>query len=93
MSKEELVEGAKVGLAYTTVSTKPARYLRWMKDELEQRGVEFVTRHVGSIEEAATYGGDASILINATGLGELRSAQNKFARMNLDLRIKVFTGC
>jgi len=40
-----------------------------MKGELVDRGVKFVQKLVGSIEEAASFGGDESIVINATGLG------------------------
>lgn len=47
-----------------------------MKDELTQRGVTFITKSVGSIEEAAGYGDDESILINATGLGILNHCKH-----------------
>lgn len=58
-----------MGFAFTTVSTKPARYLRWLKEELEQRGVTFLIKNVGSIEAVAAIGGDESIVINCSGLG------------------------
>ncbi|KAH8120036.1 FAD dependent oxidoreductase [Phellopilus nigrolimitatus] len=60
LSDDELPPGVKAGYGFTTISTKPARYLRWMKNELEQRGVVFVH---------AAFGGNNSIVINASGLG------------------------
>ncbi|TDL28092.1 FAD dependent oxidoreductase [Rickenella mellea] len=68
LPSEDLPPGVGLGLAFTTISTKPARYLRWMKTELVSRGVEFISKSVGSIEEAAALGGTDSIVINATGL-------------------------
>lgn len=69
LPRENFPEGATVGLAFTTVSTKPVRYLRWLKEELTQRGVTFIIKNVGSIEAVAAMGGDDSIVINCSGLG------------------------
>lgn len=69
LPQENFPEGATIGLAFTTISTKPARYLRWLKDELDLRGVTFVAKHVGSIEAVAAIGGDESIVINCSGIG------------------------
>ena len=67
--ESELPEGFGAGLAYTTVSLKPATYLTWLKDELVKRGVNFVRRHVASVEEVAGMGGEECVVVNATGLG------------------------
>ncbi|KLO20051.1 FAD dependent oxidoreductase [Schizopora paradoxa] len=67
--QEKFPEGAKFGFAFTTVSTKPTRYLRWLKGELTQRGVSFILKNVSSIEAVAAIGGDDSIVINCSGLG------------------------
>lgn len=60
----------KAGVAFSTVSLKPAHYLLWLKETLSERGVQFVQKSVGSIEEAAAFGKGNVTLINATGLGE-----------------------
>ncbi|OCB85621.1 FAD dependent oxidoreductase [Sanghuangporus baumii] len=65
----ELPDGYKAGYAFTTVSLKPAVYLKWLRDELAKRGTVFVHKHVASIEEAAALSGPGSIVVNATGLG------------------------
>ncbi|KAL5518788.1 hypothetical protein ACEPAH_471 [Sanghuangporus vaninii] len=65
----ELPDRYRAGYAFTTVSLKPAVYLKWLTDELAKRGVVFVHKHVASIEEAAALGGPGSIVVNATGLG------------------------
>ena len=69
LQSDELPPGATLGLAFTTVSIKPTRYLPWLKKELVDRDITFIVKSVGSVEEAASYGGDDSILINASGLG------------------------
>lgn len=69
MTVSELPEGFQAGLSFTAVSLRPSVYLTWLKEELVKRGVSFISKHVGSIEEAAHFGGDKSIVINATGLG------------------------
>jgi len=56
----------KSGVAFSTVSVNPEFYLPWLKSELDARGVTFDRRHIGSLEEAATYG---DVVINATALG------------------------
>jgi len=63
---ESVPPNYKSGVAFSTLSVNPEFYLPWLKSELDARGVTFVRRHIGSLEEAATYG---SIVINSTGLG------------------------
>lgn len=65
----DLPEGFKAGLGFSTVSLRPDTYMKWLKDELVNRGVVFIHKHVVSVEEAAALGGEESIVINATGLG------------------------
>ncbi|KAI5120841.1 hypothetical protein M0805_007028 [Coniferiporia weirii] len=68
IAESEIPPGFVAGVAFTTISVKPGTYLNWMKDELTERGVEFVHRNVGSIEEAAALGGENCVVVNATGL-------------------------
>ena len=64
----------KSGVAYTTVSLRPSIYLTWLRDESLKRGVKFVQKNVGSIEEVAVIGGEDCIIVNASGIGlSLRS--------------------
>jgi len=53
-------------VTFTTVSLNPEFYLPWLKSELDARGVEFIRKHVASLEEATKYG---DVVINASGLG------------------------
>ncbi|CAH0046241.1 unnamed protein product [Clonostachys solani] len=67
LSKGEMPEASKYGMTYETVVITPPVFLPWMRDRLEQRGVQFKRVCVGSLKELEGLGHD--ILINAAGLG------------------------
>ncbi|KAI0046632.1 nucleotide-binding domain-containing protein [Auriscalpium vulgare] len=54
---------------FHTVCLNPTLYLPWLKSQLEARGVNFVKRRIGSLDEIGEMAGDAGVVINATGLG------------------------
>ena len=68
LPSESVPPNYKSGVAFSTLSVNPEFYLPWLKSELDARGVTFFRRHIGSLEEAATYG---DVVINATALGML----------------------
>ncbi|KAM0217446.1 hypothetical protein ACHAQD_007425 [Fusarium lateritium] len=67
LSKEELPEGAKGGVAYSTIVLNPHIFLVWLKINLENTGVEFKRMNLASLHEARHL--DHDVLINASGLG------------------------
>jgi len=69
LSPHEIPAGYKSGVAYSTISVNPLRYLPWLKSELESRGVRFIRKSLRSIEEAAEVAGTDGVIVNATSLG------------------------
>jgi len=69
LPSESLPPDANKGLAYDTYSVNPMFYLPWLKSELIARGVEFIRKHVASLEDAAAYTDLGGVIINATALG------------------------
>ncbi|KAG7405346.1 hypothetical protein LZL87_009039 [Fusarium oxysporum] len=67
LSRDELPEGAKGGITYTTIVLNPNIFLPWMRSTLEISGVRFKMLDLHALSDARHLGHD--VLINATGLG------------------------
>lgn len=65
--------GDKVaGITFTTLNFNSPKLLNWLKKTLETRGVTFVRRKLGHIDEAFELGADSTsktVVFNCTGLG------------------------
>ncbi|KZP28841.1 nucleotide-binding domain-containing protein [Athelia psychrophila] len=69
LSREEVPAPYKAGIAYTTLTVTPLRYLPFLKSQLDSRGVKFVRKRLRSIEDVADLAGRTGIVVNALGLG------------------------
>ncbi|EXL71840.1 hypothetical protein FOPG_12538 [Fusarium oxysporum f. sp. conglutinans race 2 54008] len=67
LEKEELPEGTKGGITYTTIVLNPNIFLPWMRSTLERSGVRFMRLDLHALSDARHLGHD--VLINAAGLG------------------------
>lgn len=65
--EEELPKGAKFGVEWETVVLTPTVFLPWMRNRLEQRGVDFKRLVVRSLNDLKEMGHD--VLVNATCFG------------------------
>lgn len=66
---EEIPEPYVAGVAFCTVSVNPQEYIPWLSSELRARDVEFVRKHVKTLEELRPLVGTNGILVNASSLG------------------------
>jgi D-amino-acid oxidase len=58
------------------MTINPARFLPWLKKELEQRGVRFIRQELDSLDTARQIT-NCKIIVNASGLGALHLAGDK----------------
>lgn len=66
---EEIPEPYVAGVAFCTVSVNPQEYIPWLSSELRARDVEFVRKHVKTLEELRPLVRTNGILVNASSLG------------------------
>ncbi|KAK4865036.1 hypothetical protein LT330_001659 [Penicillium expansum] len=64
----DLPSGATIGFTYSGLAVDPSMFLPWITQTLVKRGVEFVRRNLGSLQEMKSLS-QASIVVNASGLG------------------------
>ncbi|KAI5997967.1 hypothetical protein EDD15DRAFT_2386736 [Pisolithus albus] len=69
LPREEIPEPYVAGVAFCTVSVNPQEYVPWLSSELRARNVEFVRKHVRTLEELRPLVGANGILVNASSLG------------------------
>ncbi|GBE84952.1 FAD dependent oxidoreductase [Sparassis latifolia] len=69
LEPSEVPKGAKGGVSFKTFSVNPEVYLPWLKQQLQQRGVEFIRKRMHSLGQAAAIVGAGGVLVNATALG------------------------
>ncbi|KAL6357220.1 hypothetical protein LRP88_10840 [Fusarium phalaenopsidis] len=67
LSDEELPKGAIYGMKYKTVVLTPQKFLTWLYERLQARGIKFRRTRVSSLADLKGRGHD--ILINASGIG------------------------
>lgn len=67
LSDEELPKGAIYGMKYKTVVLTPQKFLTWLYERLQARGINFRRTRVSSLADLKGLGHD--ILINASGIG------------------------
>ncbi|KAJ5551395.1 hypothetical protein N7535_000655 [Penicillium sp. DV-2018c] len=67
LPKDQLPEGAKLGISYTSIVLDPRIFLPWFKQQLENSGVKFKRMNLKSLADASHLGHD--VLINASGAG------------------------
>ncbi|CAH0021052.1 unnamed protein product [Clonostachys rhizophaga] len=67
LSDEELPIGAIYGMKYKTVVLTPQKFLTWLYERLQARGIKFRRTRVSSLADLKGLGHD--ILINASGIG------------------------
>lgn len=76
LDSDQLPEGAKVGIEYTTMAVNPLVFLPWIKNELESKGVIFVRKTLASIEQAREIT-RAKVIVHASGLGAFHLAKDR----------------
>ncbi|KAM0427836.1 hypothetical protein ACHAPT_007293 [Fusarium lateritium] len=81
LPKDQLPEGAKGGITYTTFVLNPNIFMPWLKQQLESSGVKFRRMNLQSLSDAHHLGHD--VLINATGEGPKHLSDIKDQDMNL----------
>jgi glycine/D-amino acid oxidase-like deaminating enzyme len=69
LPEEELPEGAKHGVAYTTFAISPCQYMRYLLRKCRELGVREVRRTLASLGEAASVGEEVAAVVNCTGMG------------------------
>lgn len=67
---DEVPHPFKGGVAFSTITVNPQKYLPWLKADLTSKGVEFVRKQIHNIDDAADLAGPGGIVFNATGLGQ-----------------------
>ncbi|KAJ5232955.1 hypothetical protein N7468_005911 [Penicillium chermesinum] len=72
----KLLDGAQLGIEYTSMSINPTAFLPWIKKELEAKGVVFIRKTLTSIDEAKGIT-RAQIIVHASGLGAFQLANDK----------------
>jgi len=77
--KNDLPEKCTFGATYTTVAMNPLLLLPWLKEQLDDKGVKFIRKEVGSIDEVRELTG-FKIIINASGLGARKLAGDESVR-------------
>ncbi|CAH0020083.1 unnamed protein product [Clonostachys rhizophaga] len=77
MTPDELPKGAIYGMKYKTVVLTPQKFLLWLYERLQARGVKFLRTKVFALADLKGLGHD--ILINASGFGSetLKDVQEK----------------
>ncbi|KAH7339235.1 hypothetical protein BKA66DRAFT_517461 [Pyrenochaeta sp. MPI-SDFR-AT-0127] len=88
LAQGELPQGALYGMTYQTIVLNPHRFVVWMREHFEAKGVAFKRAVVRSLGELEGLGHD--VLINATGQGardlsDIRDADVVPARMQVIL--------
>ncbi|CAG8307989.1 unnamed protein product [Penicillium salamii] len=74
--KDKLIDGAQMGFTYTSMTINPHFLLPWIQKQLKARGVRFIRKTLGSIDEARKITG-AKVIVHASGLGALTLANDK----------------
>jgi glycine/D-amino acid oxidase-like deaminating enzyme len=77
--RSELPKGVSMGLKYASIGINPLLLLPWLKRKLEERGVNFVRKEVGNLDEARKIT-QAKILVNASGVGAKELASDDAVR-------------
>lgn len=67
LSQDELPDGAIYGMKYQTVVLTPQKFLPWLYERLQARGVKFLHTRINALSDLKGLGHD--VLINASGFG------------------------
>jgi D-amino-acid oxidase len=80
LAEEELPEGAKYGVTYTTFAVNPSQYMRYLLRKCRELGVREVRRQLASLREAAEVEEGVAAAVNCTGMGarELAGDENVY---------------
>ncbi|KAH6642863.1 hypothetical protein C7974DRAFT_302514 [Boeremia exigua] len=82
LTAEQLPEGAVFGLEFpSTFRINTQVYLQWLQSQALSKGIKLERRQVESIKEALALHPDASLVLNATGLGALKLEDVKDTNM------------
>lgn len=68
IASSDLPPGATLGFTYNGLAVDPSMFLPWITNALLERGVKFVRKTIGSLQELKDLC-QASIVVNASGLG------------------------
>ncbi len=80
-----LEEGERVMVRYDSVVVDPAVFLPWMKQRLEEGGVQFYrVRELKWLGELSALGFEYDVLINASGLGSMSLGDVRDSAVSLD---------